>query len=36
LENKQRAEERHKEALRLLTLDKACKEYEESKHVRDR
>ena len=35
-ENKQRAEERHQEALRRLAMDKAYREYEETKHVRDR
>ena len=35
-ENKQRAEERHKEALRRVAMDKAYREYEETKHIRDR
>lgn len=36
VENRQRAEDRHREALRHLAMDKAYKEYEETRWVRDR
>ncbi|KAK7106586.1 uro-adherence factor A-like [Littorina saxatilis] len=35
-ENKQRAGERHQEALRRVALDKAYKVYDDTQHIRDR
>lgn len=36
LENKQKADLRHQEALRKLAVDKAYKEYEDTKNIRNR